>query len=207
MDREVVAIFIQEGSKLFSELLRQRVLVRTRVTESSFEANKEESEAEKVKGEADKQQPEANNISTKAKAESIATGCVGCSLGHLGTCTGLLNEAMRFARSDGIRSNEVIDRISLCTDELNTLERVDLRPEMISELEGKQKELATEALNVSRQTRHGLEAISSLDDLEKIAAVTNKAKTNIARGWYKQLPQTDKEELTRRIIETIEEEH
>lgn len=187
MDREVVAIFIHEGGRLFSELIRTRSIVRIKREEPRIESN-------------------SSAIPTKEKAKDIATGCVPCSLGHLGTCTGVLNEAMRFARSDGVRSDEVIDRIGMCTDELNSLERIDLRPEMIAELDGREKDLAVKALDVSRSARHSLEAISSVDDLEQAAAAMQSAKTELARGWYKQLPRPDKEELTRRIIETIEED-
>ena len=47
------------------------------------------------------------------EATKIETGCVPCAIGHLGTCSGLLNEAIRFAGKDGMDSEEVIDRVGL----------------------------------------------------------------------------------------------
>jgi hypothetical protein len=118
------------------------------------------------------------------KATDIATGCVPCSIGHLGTCSGLLNEAMRFARKDGIESGEVIERVNMCMDELNSLERVDLRPEMIVNLPEWEKTLAEKALNLSRTLRHNLEQLSNVSTLEKVSAETQATRQEIGKGWF-----------------------
>jgi hypothetical protein len=120
------------------------------------------------------------------QATAVATGCVPCSIGHLGTCSGLLNEAMRFARSDGIQSEEVIKRCNMCLDELNALERVDLRPELIHGLPGWEKNLAEKALNLSRSLRHDLEGLSSTDALEGITAKTQGTRQEIGSAWFKE---------------------
>jgi hypothetical protein len=120
------------------------------------------------------------------KAQAIATGCVPCSIGHLGTCSGLLNEAMRFARSDGIQSEEVIKRCNICLDELNALERMDLRPEMTYGLPDWEKQLAEKALNLSRSLRHDLEGLSSIDALEAIAAKTQGTRQEIGSAWFRE---------------------
>ena len=109
-----------------------------------------------------------------------------CAIGHFGTCSGLLNEAMRFANKDGISSSEVIDRVNICLDELNALERVDLRPQLIINLPPWEKDLANKALVESRSTRHGLEKISTVEDLEKVTAETQEARQDIGRTWFKQ---------------------
>ena len=119
------------------------------------------------------------------KARAIATGCVPCAIGHFGTCTGLLNEAMRFAKKDGIISDEVLDRVSMCLDELNAMERVDLRSELIVDLPVWEKELANKALTGSRDLRHSLEGLSDVDDLERVVATTQTKKNDISRGWFK----------------------
>jgi len=132
-----------------------------------------------------------------------------CSIGHLGTCSGLLNEAMRFAHKDGIQSEEVIDRVNMCMDELNALERVDLRPEMIHGLPGWEKSLADDALGLSRSLRHDLEALSDVPALEAIAAKTQTKRQEIGKAWFKEritrmTPGQRKnveEELTRRAEE------
>jgi len=153
-----------------------------------------------------KEEEKAGEItSEKLKAISIEAGCVPCSLGHLGTCSGLLNEAMRFARSDGIESNEVIDRVTHCLQELNSLEREDLSPEMIINLPPWEKELAIEALETSRATRHHLEAITTVNELEKAAANTQTANTKISRKWFKRkLSKMTPEEKTKIATKAIE---
>lgn len=60
---------------------------------------------------------------TAEKATGVKAGCIPCSLGHIGVCSSLLQEAIRFARSDGLDSDIPIDRINTCLDELNGLER------------------------------------------------------------------------------------
>jgi hypothetical protein len=120
------------------------------------------------------------------KATAIATGCVPCSVNHLGTCSGLLNEAMRFARSDGVQSEEVIDRVGMCMDELAALIRVDLRPEMTVNLSSKDKELADEILVGSRNIVHKLEGISNVADLEQIAAEAQGLRRRIGKEWFQQ---------------------
>jgi hypothetical protein len=123
---------------------------------------------------------------TSEKITGVATSCVPCSIGHLGTCTGLLNEAMRFARNDGIDSEEVINRVNMCVDELNALERVDLRPELIYGLPDWEKTLAEEALELSRTVRHGLEGLSNVPDLEGIAAKTQGTRQEIGKTWFRE---------------------
>jgi hypothetical protein len=120
------------------------------------------------------------------KAMAIATGCVPCSIGHLGTCSGLLNEAMRFARSDGIQSEEVISRCNMCLDELNALERVDLRPELMHGLPDWEKALAEKALNLSRSLRHDLEGVSTVDALEGITAKAQGTRQDIGSSWFRE---------------------
>jgi len=123
---------------------------------------------------------------TEEKTKTIATACIPCAIGHYGTCSGLLNEAMRFAKKEGIASGEVIDRMNMCLDDLNTMERVDLRPEKIADLPEWEKKLANKALNDSRSLRHGLESLGNVDDLEKLAARTQTTRNDIGREWFQQ---------------------
>lgn len=128
--------------------------------------------------------PPANPPSNSSEARDIATGCLPCALGHFGTCSGLLNEAMRFARKDGLNSNEVIDRVNMCLDELNAMERVDLRPELIANLPQEEKGIANRALSESRGLRHQLEGMSSVEELEQSAAQTQTTRKEIGRAWF-----------------------
>jgi hypothetical protein len=125
------------------------------------------------------------NLAEEVRAsEDIATGCIPCAIGHFGTCAGLLSEAMRFAHREGLKSNEVIDRINKSLDELNTMERVDLDSEKIYDLPQDLKEIAVRALNASRSTRHALESITTVNELEKTTADVKTIRKDIGREWY-----------------------
>jgi len=117
-------------------------------------------------------------------ADNIATACLGCCVGHFSTTVGLLNEIVRF-KKEGITSNEVIDRISKSLEEQNSLERVDLAPEKIQNLIGWEKKLAQEALDQSRSLRHSLENVQTIEELEELAANTDKFYKNLSREWFK----------------------
>lgn len=196
MDRGTLALLIQEGTRLVTSLLRNKTLLFT------------PQQPENTQDMAIEEAPVIVET-TSRKATAIATGCVPCSIGHLGTCSGLLNEAMRFAHKDGIQSDEVIDRVNMCMDELNTLERVDLRPEMIHGLPDWEKSLADDALGLSRSLRHDLEALSDVAALEAISARTQTKRQEIGKAWFKgrltlMTPEQRKdveEELTRRAAE------
>lgn len=168
MDKEKLATIFEEGGNLITMLLRNRDLfARPAPAEAPLLDEIEESPG-----------------ALSEKASSIPAGCVPCSIGHLGTCTGLLNEAMRFAHKDGVESGEVIDRVNMCMDELNALERVDLRPEMIHGLPEWEKTLAEQALTLSRDIRHGLEGLSNVTGLEAVAAKTQEQRKAIGKAWF-----------------------
>jgi len=120
-------------------------------------------------------------------SEGISEGvaCIPCSQDHLSTCSGLLAEALRFARNDGVESPEVISRIGLCRDELNAMERVDLRPELVVALPGWEKNLAGDILNGSRNLRHDMAEMLSVDDLEKVAGRAQALRGEIGQQWLK----------------------
>jgi hypothetical protein len=165
MDRGTLGLIIQEGSKIVGEVIRNRVLF--------FNPAEPQSKTEI---------PPAQK---QTKKEGVATGCIPCSIGHLGTCSGLLNEAMRFARKDGM-SDEVISRVNMCVDELNALERVDLRPEIIHPLPDWEKAIADKALNLSRTLRHDLEQLTTVDGLEGLAAKTQGGRQEIGTTWWRE---------------------
>jgi len=196
LDRQTIALIFQEGGRFITELIRTRPFKRPETVRPVI---------------VEEQPPKvAETITEEGKASSIEAGCVPCAIGHFGTCSGLLNEAMRFAKKDGVGSSEVIDRVNMCLDELNAMERVDLRPELITDLPDWEKELANRALTASRATRHGLEELTTGNGLEKVAASTQKARTEIGRGWFKErlarMPKEEKEKLAERAIEKLEEE-
>lgn len=191
MDREILSILIVESSKLLSSYLRSRP-VSLPQTGVNFETLTLKATPTDYK-----------------QATQAATGCLPCSISHLGTCSGLLNEAMRFARSDGMTSAEVTTRMNQCLDELNTMERVDLRPELIVELPAWQKELAEKALVISRSTRHNLENLITVGELEEVAADTQKVRNEIGSAYLttriKQMNPQEQAELKARVVEKAKE--
>lgn len=174
MDKETLAMLFEEGGNLLTMLLRNRDLFSHGGGASEVTVEQESPTEERV------------SVPTSGKASSVATGCVPCSIGHLGTCTGLINEGMRFARTDGIQSEEVLGRVNMCLDELNALERVDLRPEMIHGLPDWEKALAEQSLSLSRTLRHDLEGLSSVSQLEEIAAKLQTTRQEIGQSWMRQ---------------------
>lgn len=143
-------------------------------------------------------------IAEEARGGDVATGCVPCSISHFGTCAGLLSEAMRFALKDGLESNEVLDRINKSLDELNALERVDLDSEKIYYLPPREKDIAIKSLNASRATRHALESLTTVDDLEKATADVQTVRKDIGRDWYRyRLSKIPKEKLTEADLEAV----
>jgi len=100
--------------------------------------------------------------------------CLACSKNHISTVSAALNEAMRFARSDGVKHPEVIHRIGIALDELNIMERIDLASDKIYRLPEEDKEFANWILNQSRELRHLLDGVKTVEDLEYATAVASK---------------------------------
>jgi len=123
-------------------------------------------------------------VSEETPTAQIATGCLPCALGHFSTSSGLLNEAVRF-KGEGMTSNNILDRIAGALEEQNALERDDLSPVKIQSLPEWEMPIAEEALSQSRQLRHKLESIQSVDELEKAAADTKRYYIKLNRQWYK----------------------
>lgn len=127
---------------------------------------------------------EAPAAAHTAAAEDIASGCLPCAVGHFSTSSGLLKEALRF-KDRGMESNEILDRIAGVLEEQNALEREDLTPEKIRRLAEWERPIAEEALARSRQLRHRLEGIRTIEELEGLAADTRTYYLTLSRQWYK----------------------
>ena len=155
--------------------------------------------------------PEVNYApiqSSTGDGEKVAVSCVGCAIGHLATCSGLLKECVRFTE-EGMASPNIVDRLNTCLDELNAMERVDLLPNKIQLLPDWEKELAHRALNISRETRHFIEAgITSADQFEKVAANLINERQAIGNAWLQQklraLSAEDKEVIAKRVMAKLE---
>lgn len=223
MDSKIAALVIEQGSKLLATLIQNR---RTTVVGQPNIIEQLEKHVREMPSrilteappptkviETDAPQPipavTHDENPREGEATAVPTGCLPCALGHYGACTGILNEARRFAQSDGMASVDVIDRVNICMDELNAMERKDLRPQMIDQLPTWEKDLANKALNESRQIRHALESgVNSLDELDHIAARTQETRMSLGRVWMSKklqsMPPEIKEKMTKAIVTKLE---
>jgi len=115
-------------------------------------------------------------------AEGVKSACVPCAIGHFSTSATLLNEAVRF-KKDGLTSPQVLDDIAQAIGEQNALERIDLTSAKIQTLPDWEKEMAEKALERSRELRHMLESVQSMEELQSIAAATEEFYKWLNREW------------------------
>lgn len=115
-------------------------------------------------------------------SEKVKSACVPCAIGHFSTSARLLNEAVRF-KADGLSSPQVLDDIAASLGEQNALERIDLTPEKIRHLPDWEQAMAQEALDRSRELRHKLETVKSMDELQELAADTEEFYKYLNREW------------------------
>ena len=156
--------------------------------------------------------PTAPALAMPSTAETLTeqsnkpgTSCIPCAANHLSTCAGLLSEALRFARSDGLASPDVIERLGLCQDELNAMERVDLRAEVTANLAPREKTIASAALVGARHARHKLEHLQDAEELETLAGDIQTLRGSIGAAWWKAkfkgLPAGQQERVKARLKE------
>ncbi len=151
------AYIAEEGGKVLSNLVRMAM----------SRSKKAKSEEEELP--APSQEPPYMPLEQKSAVEK-GTACTLCSDEHLSEVSGALSEAVRFARNEGLGSRETIRRVRHARDELNAMERFDLAPEEMVKLPEDEKEIARWALPQSRDLRHILNSMQSVDDLEQAAA-------------------------------------
>lgn len=204
---------IKNGADLVSYMVRRREpeIDGDLPSISDLRSKVEEIDAQHPDGNA----PEIENVKVSENAKeglswgsqsvSEGTACIPCSQDHLSTCSGLLAEALRFARNNGVESTEVISRVGLCGDELNALERVDLRPELTSQLPDWERDIANGVLTGSRDLRHDMAEISSVRDLENVAGRAQALRTHIGEAWLKGRIANMSEEEKAKVREKTEE--
>ena len=239
MNVQVTATLIAAGTDLISELIRNRKLSTPTTTTSDAQAllallESQDKPQKRATERVEESKPSVINITpqqlsiekpvkskqlveiespvSENKATAVATGCLPCSLQHLGTCTGLLNESTRFATGEmGPQDSEVVDRVNMCLDELNSLEREDLRPEKVSQLTGWERDLAEKVLIASRSTRHQLEDVKNVNvrGLTDIAGNVSKMRKEIGREWFNNkiasLSPVDQDNIKNRVMQRINE--
>jgi len=139
-----------------------------------------------------------SDVSSISQVTAEGKGCVPCAADHFSTVAGALTEALRFARTEGLDHQEVLERIALSFDELNIMERIDAAPEKIERLSEEEQALMRNATVSSRDLRHSLSDLTSVEDLEAVAAMAQKARTDFRSGLFRlQLGQLQPEERQR----------
>lgn len=112
-------------------------------------------------------------------------GCAECVKDHFSTVAGALTEAMRFARREGIWHPEVQGRLSIAEDEFNIMERIDASPEALARTEPWKADLVRSFLPVARDLRTRINAVDSVEKLEEVAALAQRAKVDYRAAWLR----------------------
>ena len=114
--------------------------------------------------------------------------CRPCTSDHFATCAGVLEEALRFARADGLENDEVVERVALCAEQMNAWERWDAAPESFEDLAEEDKAFLRQWLPKGRSFRHRLNSIQSMEDLEKVAAEAHRLHLNARKELRARIP-------------------
>lgn len=111
--------------------------------------------------------------------DNVDVACISCSRAHLATIAGALDEALRFARADGMAGREVQRRIQMAENEITVMERIDLAPSAIQNSNPIDKQLALKYLPQIRRLRQSISNLKQLDELERTAASAETVANNI----------------------------
>jgi len=189
--RALVGVFDIAGQFVSSQLTKPSYDDQEKLSSEYFEelkimARKEEQRTEKERKQMNYKPEELEEPVKDMTPERVerGTACLACSSDHFSTTSGMLNEALRF-KKEGMGSWEIQRRMGIALDELNAMERGDLHADQIARLTGKEKQLADEAKDDSRDLRHKINAIHSVEDLEKIAAEAANVRTKFMRNIWK----------------------
>lgn len=121
-------------------------------------------------------QEKQKHYSGISQISAAGRACIPCGNDHFSTVSGLMAEALRFARTEGIENKEVLLRISQAEDELNAFERIDGAPDKVVQLPETEKEIMDSMLISSRTFRHRLSEIKDVADLESLAADVKRVR-------------------------------
>ena len=137
-------------------------------------------------------------IPTEIPEDNILGGTAGnlCGDEHLTQAAGDLDEALRMARSRGLKDPEVRERLKGARSELNQMERYDLVPGKVKTYPDEQQEIARWLLPKSSSLRHQINDLllrdRPLEDLENLTASADKVSSDLTDRIDK-LPAEQKE--------------
>lgn len=151
---------------------------------------------EEMTGISQEMSPQA--AETQPRSVERGTACIPCASDHFSTCAGLVSdEAIRFARREGIGSEEVVRRLQKCADQLNAMEREDLSLEKTQGLPEWAQELVQYAQNQGAKIRHMINGVETVEDLERIASEITTARSTLWSEYTKKrLASMTKEQKT-----------
>lgn len=129
-----------------------------------------------VSEQVDVEDSDEGAYSGTSQLSAAGRACIPCGNDHFSTVSGLMAEAIRFARATGLADPEVVKRISMAEDELNAFERVDAAPDKVAALPEKERRIITAMTQDSRNIRHRLSDLQSPDDLLQLAADVKKMR-------------------------------
>lgn len=188
------------GAAIFARLPIERWLIKPRDTTKPLE------ELATRLSERQKEAPILRNPTSTISKAAKGTACLSCSQDHFLTTSAAISEGIRFAREKGVRDPEAVRRIRIALGELDVMERIDLAPEEMTKLKGKERELADWALKKSRELRHDITAINDVEFMEQTAAKASQITEEfMSRLW--EIPEEECEtcgELREKLREFIE---
>ncbi len=149
--------------------------------------------------------PAAHSGTSQLSAEGRA--CIPCGNDHMSVAIGEIVESIRFADKGGLTHDEVMDRITRAEDELNSFERVDGAPEKVVKLPPHERELMTEMMATSREIRHRLSDMQTVDDLRALAAFGREKRVEFRRRAFKLqfqgLPEPQQRQIKQAALENL----
>jgi len=150
------------------------------------------------------------DVSSTSQVTAEGKGCIPCAADHFSTVAGALTEALRFARTEGMYHQEVLERIALAFDELNIMERIDAAPEKLERLPEEEQSLMRDATVMSRDLRHSLSDLTGVEDLEAVAAMAQKSRTDFRKRLFRlqlgRLQPEDRQRIQERTREMFDEQ-
>lgn len=133
--------------------------------------------------------------------EQIKTGTAGgiCSDEHVSTASHLISEALRMARSRGMKDKEIRDRLKAARRELDLMERFDISESKIASYPKEQAEIARWLLPRSATIRHKINEIlmqdKGIEELEQLSVFASSVASELTDRIDK-LPEEQKESDT-----------
>lgn len=195
MRTEILAVIIQAGTQLCSEILRLR---SHRPKQMSIDQSPLAPPAE----------PQETTEETSENKVEKGTACLPCVNGHSYACIGFLSEANRMS-PDGLNSDSLF-RVDKCLGEIAAAERIDLAEEKIAKLPPEEQVIARNALKEFREIRHDLEGITSKEVLQKANVKMIELQKYVGGEWLKirlaKMPKQEKAKLLEKVMNKLEGE-